>query len=212
MLHRVHHGHRFSLGAHQDSPERGARHRVRNPDFRLNRLLQPAVLHVRYEPDNLKHRLFHRVFKLFQLRDANLLPDWIVVPQILAHKGLIHDRQLLRSVDFRFRERPAIHELNLQHRKVSRAAQLKHCVPFVGVRLSWNLDVARDSSIRRERTRFRGFDDTGQGLEPLKQWAVKSRNLSRCFVSVHGQGKPGHQNVIGAQSQLHVPQRYKTAH
>src|ERR1051325_2745940 len=188
MLDRVHHGHRFSLGAYQDSPERRARHRVRNPDFGFNRLLQPAVLHVRYEPDDLKHRLFHRILKLFQLRDANLFPDWIVVPQILAHESLIHDGQLLGSVDFRFREWSAIDELNFQYWKISLAAQLEHRVPFVGVRLSWNLDVARDSSIGRERTRLRRFHDTRQGFQPLQQWSVKSRNLSRCFVSVHGQG------------------------
>ena len=211
-LHCVQHRHRFFCRPHQDSAERRARYRERHPNLRLDRVLQPPILHVRHQSDNFKHRLLHRVFKLRQLSDSHLSPDGILIPQVLFHERLVHNRQLPRSIHFRFREASSVHQLDFQRRKISLADQLKHCVPFFRVRFPRNLDVARNSPIRRKRARFRRLHDTWQRFQPLQQRPVKSRHLVRRFITVHRQGKPRHQDVIRLQSQVHFSQRHKAPH
>ena len=173
--------------------------------------MQSPVLGVRHKPDNFKHGLFHRVIKLRKLRDSHLPADRVFVPQVFLYEHLVHNGQLARSVHFRFREPPSVHEPNLQNGKISFADQLKHGVPFFCVRFTRNFDVAGNPAIRGQRAGFGGFDHTRQSFQPLQQRAVKSHHLVRGLVALHGQRKPCHQNMIRLQAELHVAKGDKTS-
>ena len=80
------------------------------------------------------------------------------------------------------------------------------------MRFAWDIDVAGNSTIRRQGARFCGIQHAGQDCKPPQQRSIEAGNLIGGFVAVLGKGEPRHEHVVRLQAEMHLAKRDEAAH
>ncbi len=161
--------------------------------------------------NDFKEGVFNRIGEGFELNEADVLADGIVVPQIFVDEGLVDDRELSGGIDFGFGEGAAVNELDTEHREISFAAQLESCVPFLGMGLAGDFDVAGEATVGRKSAGFRDFEDPGQSFETGQKRAIETGDLF-CGLVVLGKRDASDKDVIGLKTEMHFAESDKAAH
>src|SRR6516162_7581918 len=104
-------------------------------------------------------------------------PSGFSLARYLCTKVWFDDCQLALAFHLRLGEGPPVDKLDFQCREITFTAQLENRVPFLRVRFAWDIDVARNSTIRRQGARFCGIQNAGQDCKPPQQRSIKAGNL-----------------------------------
>ena len=119
---------------------------------------------------------------------------------------------MTRRADLVLAKRTALQKANVQNVEEARPAQLLDGGPFFFVRFAGNFNFRRVGTVWGEAADFSGVGDTGQGFEAVAQWTKKSGQLIGGLIELFGQRNARHEDVIGLEPQVHLPEFLETAH
>src|SRR5580704_2283093 len=132
--------------AHKKPAHSRASHAVRYPQLGFNRILEAYVHRVGSHANDLERAIRDGVGKLLQDVENNRSAKRITVSKKAALKRLVDDHHFSRGAHLRFRKRAASDKRMTDDGEIVLADQLDERLPFAGVGLAGNFDIAAEPS------------------------------------------------------------------